>query len=227
MTISKKINSAKKGLRIIKDKDSEKKHPLRISCMAYGREKIGARVYYLVDDRGEGTEKKISEAVVLQRWRKRVFEGYTFSGSKLNPKIWRNLPIIFDGSPKTWGKLSIEMIKSILDEKRSLMRKHYISLPSANILKALFEICGSDRLKALVERHNHDSRKEKYGTPDLFLYAIQKSTGKASVARFVEVKRPDEEVSKDQHEEITFLQSLGLHAKVFRLQEPKKGKVKS
>jgi hypothetical protein len=227
MTISKKINSVKKGPRIIKDKDSEKKPPLRISRMAYGREKIGTRVYYLVDDKGEGTEKKISEAVVLQRWRKRVFEGYTFSGSKLNPKIWRNLPIIFDGSPKTWGKLSIEMIKSILDEKRSLMRKHYISLPSANILKALFEICGSDRLKALVERHNHDSRKEKYGTPDLFLYAIQKSTGKASVARFVEVKRPDEEVSKDQHEEIEFLQSLGLHARVFRLQEPKKGKVKS
>jgi hypothetical protein len=47
------------------------------------------------------------------------------------------------------------------------------------------------------------------------------------VARFVEVKRPDEEVSEDQHEEIEFLQSLGLHARVFRLQEPKQRKPKS
>jgi hypothetical protein len=227
MVVRKKTSSAKKVSRRIKDKDSEKKPSLHISQMAYGREKIGTRVYYLVDPKGEGTEKKISETVVLQRWRKRVFEGYTFSGSKLNPKIWRNLPIVFDGSPKTWGKLSIEMIKFILDEKRSLMRKHYISLPSANILKALFEICGSGRLKALTERHNHDSRKEKYGTPDLFLYAIKKSTGKASVARFVEVKKPEEPVSKDQREEIEFLQSLGLHARVLRLQEPKEGKAES
>ncbi len=218
---------SKKNSQLIKDKDSEKKPSLHISQIAYGREKIGTRVYFLVDPKGEGTEKKISEAVVLQRWRKRVFEGHTFSGSKLNPKIWRNLPIVFNGPPKTWGKLSTEMIKSILDKKRSLMRQHYISLPSANILKALFEICGPDRLKVLVERHNHDSRKDKYGTPDLFLYALRKSTGKASVARFVEVKKPEEPVSKDQHEEIEFLQSLGLHARVFRLQEPKQRKPKS
>jgi VRR-NUC domain len=227
MAISKKSQVTKKPLRRIKDKDSEKKPSLRISQIALGREKIGTRVYYLVDHKGQGSEKKISEAVVLQRWRKRVFDGYTFSGSKLNPKIWRNLPIVFDGDPKAWVSFSIETIKSILDKKRKLMRQSYISLPSANILKALFEICGPDRLKSLIDRHNHDSRKEKYGTPDLFLYAIQKSSGKASVARFVEVKKPEEPVSKDQHEEIKFLQSIGLHARVFRLQEPKQGKPKS
>lgn len=220
MATLKKPKAPKKSTKRINDKENEKKPSLHISQMAYGREKVGTRVKYLLDAKGEGTEKKISEAVVLHRWRKRVLDEYTFSGSKLNPKIWRNLPLVLDGTPKAWVKLSVEMIKSSIDKKRSFMREHYISLPSANILKALFDICGSDRLSALVDRHNHDSRKEKYGTPDLFLYAIQKSTGKTSVARFVEVKRPDEEVSKDQHEEIAFLQSLGLHARVFRLKEP-------
>jgi len=39
------------------------------------------------------------------------------------------------------------------------------------------------------------------------------------IARFVEVKKPEEELSQDQKEEIAFLQSLELHARVLRLIE--------
>ena len=34
-----------------------------------------------------------------------------------------------------------------------------------------------------------------------------------------EVKKPEETVKPDQHEEIEFLQSIGLHARVLRLDE--------
>jgi hypothetical protein len=39
-------------------------------------------------------------------------------------------------------------------------------------------------------------------------------------ARFVEVKKPEEPVRREQEEEIAFLQSLRLSAQVFRLSEP-------
>jgi hypothetical protein len=58
----------------------------------------------------------------------------------------------------------------------------------------------------------------------LFLYATHIQTGKPSIARFVEVKKPDEKVSQDQKDEITLLNSLGLHARVIRLKELSKSK---
>jgi hypothetical protein len=43
--------------------------------------------------------------------------------------------------------------------------------------------------------------------------------GRPTMARFVEVKKPKERVSKDQKEEIEYLRSLGLQARVLRLKE--------
>jgi hypothetical protein len=74
-------------------------------------------------------------------------------------------------------------------------------------------------LKAIVARHTDPARVENFGTPDLFLYATENKTGKVSIARFVEVKKPEEQLSDDQKGEINFLQSLGLHARVLRLIE--------
>jgi hypothetical protein len=51
------------------------------------------------------------------------------------------------------------------------------------------------------------------------LYASHIQTGKPSIARFVEVKKPDEKVSQDQKDEIVLLNSMGLHARVIRLVE--------
>jgi hypothetical protein len=99
------------------------------------------------------------------------------------------------------------------------MREAHSTLPAANVLKALFEHCGVKRLRAIVARHTDPARVENFGTPDLFLYATDNKTGKVSIARFVEVKKPEERLSDDQKEEINFLQSLGLHARVLRLIE--------
>ena len=57
------------------------------------------------------------------------------------------------------------------------------------------------------------------GVPDLFVYAIHLSTGKPAIARFVEVKKPEEPASQVQLDEIAFLNGLGLHARVLRLKE--------
>jgi hypothetical protein len=51
------------------------------------------------------------------------------------------------------------------------------------------------------------------------LFATSHSTGLPTIARFVEVKKPEEPVSTVQMAEIAFLNQLGLHARVLRLVE--------
>ena len=207
-----------KKRRII-DPPHEKKPSLRISSIVYGREKIGTRVVYLVDARGNGTEKKNAEAVILYRWRRRVFKGYSFSGSKLNPKIWRNLPTILPMNIHSWPGLSTEEIEELMNIKKEYIKENFIKIPSPNILNGLLKICGSTRLEKLVLRHNSPEREKNFGTPDLFLFATHTLTKSVSIGRFVEVKKPEEPLKQDQHEEISFLQSLDLHARVMRLIE--------
>jgi hypothetical protein len=205
--------------RAIKDPEDHKKPPLRISHIVYGREKRGNRVYYLVDPKGEGSEKKIAEQVVLHRWRRRVFSGFTFSGGRLNSSVWRVLPSVLGEDLAKWSKLSEAEMQRQIDSCRESMREAHATLPAANVLKALFEHCGVKRLRAIVARHTDPARVENFGTPDLFLYATDNKTGKVSIARFVEVKKPEEELKYDQKEEIDFLQSLGMHVRVLRLIE--------
>lgn len=205
--------------RVIKDPEDHKKPPLRISHIVYGREKRDKRVYYLVDPKGEGTEKKIAEQVVLLRWRKRAFPNHTFSGSRLSPGVWRTLPSVLGSDPTKWLQASEDEIQSQTDVRRESMRKAHQTLPAANVLLALFVHCGVQRLEKIIKRHNDPARVENFGTPDLFLYATENKSGKVAIARFVEVKKPEEDLSTDQKEEITFLQSLGLHARVLRLIE--------
>ncbi len=192
---------------------------MRISHIVYGRELRGNRVFYLVDPKGGGTDKKVAESVVLHRWRRRVFVGFTFSGSRLGPNIWRTLPTVFGDNPQQWQRLSIQDIEDAMETRRGDLRAGFATLPGANVLHALFEVCGAARLKQLIVRHNDPARQDRFGTPDLFLYATENSAGKAAIARFVEVKKPEEPLKPDQSEEIAFLQGLGLHARVLRLDE--------
>ncbi len=201
------------------DPEDKKKPPLRISHIVYGREKRANRVYYLVDPKGEGFEKKIAEQVVLHRWRRRAFTGFTFSGARLNPGVWRILPHVLGNDPVKWLQASQDEIQRQIDAQRDLMRETYATLPAANVLKALFEYIGEMRLKQILTRQNDPTRLKRFGIPDLFLFATDNRTGKVAIARFVEVKKPEEGLSQDQKEEITFLQSLGLHARVLRLIE--------
>jgi hypothetical protein len=205
----------------MKDPDHEKKPTLRISHIVYGRERRGNRVVYLLDPKGEGAEKSIAEQVVLHRWRRREFPGYTFSGARLSPNLWRALPLVLSTDTSLWGRLTPAKIKELADRKRSDLRRRHLSVPSENVVWALIQVCGRDRLHKIVERHNAPDRLEQFGTPDLFLYATCNETGQPMIARFVEVKKPEEAVSGDQHEEIEFLKSLGLHSRILRLVERK------
>lgn len=202
--------------KAIQDSKDDLKPSLRISHIVYGREsRVNngvRRVYYFVDPKGKTPEKRIPEEVVLIRWRKRFFEGFSFSGARLHPRIWRAIHNNISSDPKELVSLQLEA----LENRR---KKHPTNLPPANILHALLQITGEARLKLILDRHNAPERAEKFGTPDLFLFATERKTGLPSIARFVEVKKPEEPLSKGQTEEITFLQSIGLHARILRLKE--------
>ena len=100
------------------------------------------------------------------------------------------------------------------------MKRRHLSLPSAVILHALLLDLGADRLRQLVERHTANAHQGQSGVPDLYLFAkTGRSQAKPAFSRFVEVKKPKERVSKDQQDEIAFMQSLGLKARVLRLIE--------
>jgi hypothetical protein len=119
-------------------------------------------------------------------------------------------------------RMSVESLAASLDEKRTMLRDHHYALPAPAALHALFAVCGPDRLCAILERHLAPDRGNLSGIPDLFLYAIKTETGLPAIARFVEVKKPEEQVSRAQLDEIAFLNGLGLHARVLRLIEPEK-----
>ena len=192
-------------------------YPLGIKRIVYGREKkTSGRVTYIVDPEGIDPEKNISEVVVLKRWRKRSLAHHSFSGAKLNPKIWRSLTNVFGDDPKKWVSLSVKEISEYLQNARIKHPEDTKFLPSASILAVIFKVFGVENLESILERHNKRERAEIFGTPDLFLYSTNSKTKEIS-AVFIEVKRKKEEFVKGQREEIAYLQSRNLNAGVFRL----------
>jgi len=205
--------------RVIQDDLSLRKPALRISTIVYGRENRGRKVYYLVDPRGLGSEKAIAEEVVLKRWRKRVFPNYTFHGDRLMPHCWQALHLLLDDLPRArWADLTQEQIRDHIAKKSESLGNRKRSLPAANSIHALIQLCGVDRLQQIIDRHVAAVDGDPYGTPDLFLFACDLS-GKNLMGRFVEVKRPNEDFGDTQRPEIAFLNDLGLHARVVRLIE--------
>jgi hypothetical protein len=192
---------------------------LRISNVVYGRRSKGNRVEYLVDPRGQGDERGIPETVVLRRWRKRRMLDHVFGGTRLSPTIWKAISVAFSESIGELSKLSPDFLQKRIETARSKLSQSYLTLPNAEQLKLLFDALGPTNLKMIMERHLAPERGDRFGTPDLFLYACKHSTNAYSFSRFVEVKRPSERISPDQKEEIAFLRNLGLRARVFRLIE--------
>lgn len=202
--------------------DIEKKPSLRISPNVYGRTGEKNRVKYLIDPQGEGTKTGVPETVVLTRWRKRQFPNYSFSGEKLSSTLWRAVAAAYGSNAKKICKLSLEEIQAIKVEKTMAIKAQgHLALPSAKTLKALCFVCGYVRMQVLLDKHNSKEHQGKSGVPDLFLYATNARSGKPSIARFVEVKKPKEVISQEQKDEIELLNSLGLHARVIRLVEKK------
>ncbi len=200
--------------------DIENKPSLRISPNVYGRTGVKNKVMYLLDPKGEGTAMGVPEKVVLTRWRKRIYPDHVFSGAKLSSTLWRAVAAAFGKNTNRICKLSREEIANIkLVKNQELKAMGFLVLPAAETLEAIFAICGPERLKVLLDRHTSKAHQGHSGVPDLFLYATRKPTGRPSIARFVEVKKPKEPVSSDQKEEIALLNAMGLHARVMRLVE--------
>ncbi len=200
--------------------ETEAKPALRISHIVYGRQASGNRVLYLVDPKGQGDERAVAESVVLKRWRKRQFPGHTFSGERLSATLWRAIVKAFGIKAKAMCKLSLDQIAVTVKERRALLRSDgFLKLASPKTLHALFAFCGPESLQAILDKHLSVEHKGKSGIPDLFLFAISHSTGLPAIARFVEVKKPEEAVYPVQMAEIAFLNQMGLHARVLRLVE--------
>ena len=201
-------------------KETEAKPALRISHTVRGRQLVKNRVYYLVDPKGQGDLRAVPETVVLRRWRMRKFPGHIFSGTRLSSTLWRAVGLALGRDARALCRMSVDALAATVEKQRPLLRAHHFALPAPAALHALFAVCGPVRLAAILKRHLAPDRGNLSGIPDLFLYAINSETGLPSIARFVEVKKPEEQVSQAQIDEIAFLNGLGLHARVLRLMEP-------
>lgn len=201
--------------------DRSREPRLGISRRAVGRERSGNRVLYCVEPDGTGSRKAVAESVLLQRWRHRDSQTHIYSGSRLAPYAWSAVSKAFPAPISTWFESTEAVIRDRILAFRNENPVEARSMPNPSILKALLEVCGSDRLKAILARHTDSSRHDRFGTPDLFLYSRNRRSERIASAQFIEVKKPEEAVSDDQREEIEFLQSLGLRAGVVRLIEPK------
>ena len=200
--------------------DIEKKPSLRISPYVFGRALVKNKVNYLIDAKGEGTATGTPERVVLTRWRQRKFPDHSFSGDKLSSTFWRAVAMAYGKSAEKICKMSLDKLQSTkLEKTETLNSRGFLKLPAASTLFSLFQICGPQKIQVLLDKHTSKEHEGKSGVPDLFLYATNRLTGKPTIARFVEVKKPDEKISPEQRAEIALLNSMGLHARVMRLIE--------
>lgn len=188
---------------------------LGISHIVYGRQTIGRKVSYLVDSRGMGNRRAVPETIVLRRWRMR---GASFSGTRLSSTLWRALPSVLGPRISRWHALDTASIDDALAPNRSALRALHLSAPSASAIRALLDVCPPKTMRALVLRHAELGLEGRSGVPDLFLFR-RDDRGRATMPRFVEVKKPGEPVSQDQKDEIALLNSYGLPARVLRLIE--------
>jgi hypothetical protein len=203
------------------DTEINKAPALRISHIVRDPINVDGRVRYLVDPDGVGDKRAIPEKVVLIRWRQRKMDGYDFHGCRLGPNTWRAVDYAFGSSAEKVSQLSIEQIDAGIKDLGLDDERHHFWLPDASSVAHLFAALGPQRLDQILRRHLSPERVERFGTPDLFLFAKKRQEAKVSFFRLVEVKKPGEHISRDQHEEIAFLRSIGVPARVLRLIEPK------
>jgi hypothetical protein len=201
------------------DTEINKAPALRISHIVRGRVNDGSRVRYLVDSEGNSEERAIPEDVVLLRWRRRTMNGHTFHGCRLGPNTWRAIGYAFGSDAERICCLSVEQIAAGRQELGLEKDSHHFWLPDPSTVACLFEALGTNRLAQILNRHLSPERVDKFGTPDLFLFSKKRPEGKMAFFRLVEVKKPHERISLDQHEEIAFLRSIGVPARVLRLIE--------
>lgn len=192
---------------------------LRISHIVSGRINENGRVRYFVDPTGTGGERAIPEDVVLKRWRRREMAGHTFHGCRLGPNTWRAIDKAFGNSAPLICQLTVDEIAAARIALRLDKDDQHLWLPEPSSLWSLINALGAVKLQKVLDRHLSTEREGKFGTPDLFLFAKEGSASATAFYRLVEVKKPSERISHDQHEEIAFLRSVGVPARVLRLIE--------
>ena len=192
---------------------------LRISHIVYGRENTGTRVRYFIDPTGKAGPKEIPENVVLKRWRQRKMENHSFHGCRLSPNLWRAIGRAYGNKGDSISKLTPDALEKNREIIRADAAEHHLMVPNADVLHSIISALGPKKLQQILDRHLDPGRAGKFGTPDLFLFAKKKSETRVAFYRFVEVKKPKERVSNDQHEEIAFLRSIGIQARILRLIE--------
>lgn len=57
------------------------------------------------------------------RWRRRRFDGYTFSGDRLSPNLWRALPLALGNDASQWMQHSPDELERMLEMKRATLGK--------------------------------------------------------------------------------------------------------
>ena len=203
---------------------------LNISNNAYGRRKYSNHgVQYLIDSGGKKyLEYGTPEQVVLYRWRQRSDYKYVFGGQQLSPNIWRSIRLALGDDVASISKLSLGEIR-----KRNLAAENALKLAKLptipwQIVFGLYEFLGFENFNALMHRHNHPNGFNSYGTPNVFLWVREttreKKTGRRTRklvhVRFVEVKQPRQQLSRDQKKELLFLnEELKVKACCFRFKE--------
>lgn len=207
------------GQAPIFDTKIDKAPALRISHIVRGRRNDGGRVNYLVDPEGNGEARGIPEDVVLIRWRKRVMKGHTFHGCRLGPNLWRGVDKALGRDARNICGLEKTVIETAQKRLNSGKGEHHLYMPEPTMFQALVSLLGPIRLQAILDRHLDKSRADRFGTPDLFLFARNTSTQEPAFYRLVEVKKPNEQISRDQREEIAFLRLIGVPARLLRLIE--------
>jgi hypothetical protein len=208
------------------DSTSERQRSLRISRVVRNRSTEGNRVYYDLDAPGTPAteaigDRGVPEKVVLVRWRRRTRPGRIYAGVRLQPTIWRALPVALGADVARWRRLTVDEIEQAIAAARGRLSTagregKPLRLPAATAVHALITVLGTAILKKLVSRHADPARHAKPGVPDLFLYAMRED-GRIESPRFVEVKKPEEKLYPHQAEELAFLTGLGLDARVLRL----------
>lgn len=195
---------------------------LRISHIVYGRQTRGNKVTYLLDENGGESPRCTPETLVVRRWRKRMtIDGrHVFAGDRLSANVWRAVGVAFGTDANAICGLTESQLSAVIERSRDTLRQaNFLRLPAAKTLLYLFQACGPSRLQRILDRHVTPDGEVVVGIPDLFLYAVDANTGRLAQACFVEVKKPREQVSPQQREEIAFLIGMGLKARVLRLIE--------
>jgi len=192
--------------------------PLTVKRCA--RRDTAGRVLYEHDE-----ECLIPEQIVLRRWKARSKEddarsaGIRFDGCRLPSGTWTLLRQWMEEGLPTGDLTKASVLNEHAERNRTLGGK----LRTPVSTKFALMLGYLEKKKVLREIVARRRAVDTPGLPDLFLYRVDRE-GRVLGGRFVEVKRQGptgvrERLSSAQKEELVFLRSLGLKARVVYLLE--------